>query len=366
MTCRFASDGLVARRQTATTHAGGGRSLLRDWLSSLVLATVVANGSMTAAEARTLEAVKARGYVNCGVSENTPGFSTVNSDGVWSGIEVEFCAALAAAVLGKKDAVKFRALTASDRVKALSDGEVDVLLRTTAWTLSRESELGIRFVGVLFHDGQGFLVPRGHAISSVLELSGASICVLPGTSGERGVTDFFSRNGMRFQLITSDKWDRLVKAYAAGGCTVLTGDLSLLAVERSQLANAADHMLLPEMISKEPLGPWVKSGDEEWFSIVRWNYVALLAAEEMGIARGNVETMRDSKQLDVRRFLGLEANLGEPLGLARDWAFAIVKQVGNYAEIFERTLGQDSPLRLERGLNALWTKGGLMYAAPLR
>ncbi len=241
-----------------------------------------------------------------------------------------------------------------------------MLTRATAWTLTRDTELGARFIGVLFYDGQGFLVPRGHAITSVLELSGASVCVLPGSSGERGVTDFFGQRKMRFQLVTSERWEELVKTYATGGCTALTGDVSLLAKERSHFAAAKEQILLSEMISKEPLGAAVKSGDEQWFSIVRWNYNALIAAEELGLTSGNVDMMKSSTMLDVRRFLGLEADLGAPLGLARDWAYQIVKQVGNYAEIFERTLGAGSPLKLERGLNSLWSKGGLMYSAPLR
>jgi general L-amino acid transport system substrate-binding protein len=313
-----------------------------------------------------LDTVRGRGYVNCGVGDAIPGFSQVNARGQWSGMDVEFCSALAASIFGSKDAVKFRNLAAADRFKALEDGEVDVLMRATAWTLTRDTELGARFVAILFYDGQGFLVPRGHAISSVLELSGASVCVLPGSSGERVVSDFFGQRKMRFQLVTSERWNELVKTYAAGGCTVLTGDTSLLAAERSHFVAATDHLLLPEMISKEPLGPAVKSGDEQWFSVVRWNYMALIAAEELGLTSANVETMKASTSLDIRRFLGLEADLGEPLGLARDWAYQIVKQVGSYAEIFDRTLGHASALKLDRGLNNIWTKGGLMYAAPLR
>ena len=335
-------------------------------LATLAVFAMFAFEPAVAAKKPTLEQVKARGYINCGVSDNAPGLSQVSPQGDWSGLEVEFCSALAVAVLGKKDAVKFRALQSADRFKALKEGEVDVLLRGTAWTLSRDTELQVRFAGVLFYDGQGFLVPRSHAVSSVFELSGASICVLPGSSGERAVSEYFSRNKMRFQLITSDRWEQLVKAYGAGGCTVLTGDLSLLAVERSRLANAADHVFLAETISKEPLGPAVRTGDDEWFSIVRWNAMALVAAEELGLTSSNVEAMKSSPEIDVRRFLGEEANLGQPLGLARDWAYQVVKQVGSYAEIFERTLGQASPFKLDRGLNNLWTKGGLMYSSPFR
>ncbi len=340
--------------------------LTRILAAALTLLAIAFAGPALAAKKPTLEQVKARGYINCGVSDNAPGLSQVSAQGDWSGLEVEFCSALAAAVLGKKDAVKFRALQSADRFKALQLGEVDVLLRSTAWTLSRDTDLQVRFAGILFYDGQGFLVPRGHAVSSVFELSGASICVLPGSSGERAVSEYFTRNKMRFQLITSDRWEQLVKAYNAGGCTVLTGDLSLLAAERSRFPSPADSVFLAETISKEPLGPAVRAGDDEWFSIVRWNTMALIAAEELGITSSNIESMKGAPGLDVRRFLGEEANLGQPLGLARDWAYQVVKQVGNYAEIFERTLGQATPFKLDRGLNNLWTKGGLMYSAPFR
>ncbi len=313
-----------------------------------------------------LEVVKARGYLNCGVGGDLAGFSQVNGKGQWSGLDVEFCSAMAASIFGSKDAVKFRNLTAADRFKALQDGDVDVLMRSTAWTLTRDADLGAQFAGVLFYDGQGFLVPRGHAISSVLELSGASICVLPGSSGERRVNDFFGQRKMRVQLVTSESWNHLVQTYAAGGCTVLTGDISGLASERSRFAMPGDHLLLPEIVNKEPLGPAVRRGDEQWFSLVRWNYMALIAAEELGLTSGNVDSMKSSNQLDVRRFLGLEADLGAPLGLARDWAYQIVKQVGSYAEIFDRTLGAGSALKLDRGLNNIWTKGGLMYSMPFR
>ncbi|HMN37996.1 MAG TPA: amino acid ABC transporter substrate-binding protein [Hyphomicrobium sp.] len=342
---------------------------LKRWLSAaavagggLALGAPVASGAPLA----TLDAVKARGYINCGVGENSPGFSQVDSNGRWSGLEVEFCSALAAAVFGNKSNVKFRALQTSDRFKALQEGEVDVLLRATSWTLTRDSDLGARFTSVLFYDGQGFLVPRSHAVTSVLELSGASICVLPGGSGERAVAEYFTRTKMRYQLVTSPRWEDLVQAYVSGGCTVLTGDISLLAHERSKLASPGDHALLAEQISKEPVGPYVRSGDEDWFTIVRWTMMALVAGEEMGLTSSNAAGMERSSYIDVRRFLGLESNLGQPLGLARDWAMQVIAQVGNYSEIFERTFGKGTPLGLERGLNNLWTKGGLMYAAPFR
>jgi general L-amino acid transport system substrate-binding protein len=333
---------------------------------ALSAAFALAAAAPSTAAAAALEAIKDRGYINCGVGEAAFGLSEVDKGGVWSGIEVEFCSALAAAVFGDKSAVKFRGVTAADRFKALEDGEVDVLLRQTAWTLTRDVELGARFVDVLLYDGSGFMAPRSHSIASVLELSGASICVLPGSNGERAVTDFFNARKMPYQLVVSENWDHLVRTYAAGGCTVLTGELSLLAAERSRLANPAEHALLPELVSKEPLGPFVKRDDDSWFSVVRWSLMALISAEELGITSANVDAMKSSPLIDARRLLGLEADLGAPLGLARDWAYQIVKQVGNYAEVFDRTLGETSPYKLDRGLNQLLAKGGLHYAAPFR
>lgn len=345
------------------------KSFFARWLGVCVLALAclpLSPSAGVAASVSTLETVKARGYINCGVGDNAPGFSEVDDRGQWRGIEVEFCSALAAAVFGNKNSVKFRALQAADKFKALQEGEIDVLMRATSWTLSRDSDLGVRFTNVLFYDGQGFLVPRVHAVSSVLELSGASICVLPGGSGERTVSEFFSRSKMRYQLITSPRWEDLVKAYASGGCTVLTGDVSLLASQRSRMSQGSDHALLAELISKEPIGPFVKSGDDGWFTIVRWTVNALIAAEELGLSSSNVSGMEGSSYQDTRRFLGFESNLGQPLGLAKDWALQIVRQVGNYGEIFDRTFGHASAFKLDRGLNNLWTKGGLMYAAPFR
>jgi general L-amino acid transport system substrate-binding protein len=262
--------------------------------------------------------------------------------------------------------VKFWPLSANDRFKALQNGDVDVLARGATWTLSRDTELGARFAGVLFYDGQSFLTRRGNAVASALELSGASICALPGAMGEQGVAEFFGAQRMRYQIVAQDNWDDLVKAYSAGSCTVLTGDVSLLAVARSQLKTPADHIILPELITKEPLGPAVRQDDAQWFAVVRWTLMALIEAEELGLTSDNVDAQRAATQPSVRRFLGLEANLGQALGLPRDWAYQVVKNVGNYGEMFDRNLGSKSELRLSRGLNNLWTKGGLMYSMPFR
>lgn len=333
---------------------------------ALLLYMLNGAGSAFCDPATTLDAVKARGHVVCGVSNNTPGFSEVNARGEWRGFDVEFCSALAAAVFGDKTAVKFLSLTPNNRFKSLQDGEIDVLLRETSWTLTRDSELGARFTSIIYYDGQGFVIRRSHSIASVFELSGASICVLPGSSGQQAVADFFAPKEMPFKIVTMERWDDLVKAYLADDCTVLTGDMSLLAYERSRFPSPGEHMLLPELISKEPYGPAVRGGDDQWFSIVRWTSMALVDAEELGLTKSNVDAMKSSKIMDVRRFLGIESDVGAPLGLARDWAYKIVKEVGNYGEIFDRTLGEGSTLKLDRGLNRIWTKGGLMYAAPLR
>jgi general L-amino acid transport system substrate-binding protein len=319
-----------------------------------------------AAETTTLEAIRARGYLLCGIGEAQAGFSKVSATGERSGLDAEFCTALASAVFGSKDAVKFWPLSANDRFKALQAGDVDVLARGATWTLSRDTELGARFAGVLFYDGQGFLTRRGNAVASVLELSGASICALPGAMGEQGVAEFFGAQHMRYQIVAQDNWDDLVKAYAAGNCTVLTGDVSLLAEARNKLKLPADHMILPELITKEPLGPAVRQDDAQWFAVVRWTLMALFEAEELGLTSANVDAQRASTEPSIRRFLGLEANLGQALGLPRDWAYQVVKNVGNYGEIFERNLGMRSDLKLARGFNNSWTKGGLMYSMPFR
>jgi general L-amino acid transport system substrate-binding protein len=319
-----------------------------------------------AADTTVLDAIRARGSLMCGIGEPQPGFSNVSADGQRTGLDVEFCSALAAAVFGSKDAVKLWPLSANDRFKALQAGDVDVLARGATWTLSRDTELGVRFTGVLLYDGQGFLTRRGNAVASVLELSGASVCALPGAMGEQGVANFFGTQRMRYQVVSQESWDDLVKAYSAGSCTVLTGDLSLLAEARSKLKVPADHIILPELITKEPLGPAVRQDDPQWFAVVRWTLMALIEAEELGLTSANVDAQRASTDPAIRRFLGLEANLGQALGLPRDWAYQVVKNVGNYGEIFDRSLGAKSDLKMARGLNNSWTKGGLMYSMPFR
>jgi general L-amino acid transport system substrate-binding protein len=340
---------------------------LRCLLTAVLgLGALAAPVGTAAAETTTLDTIRARGYLLCGIGEVQGGFSQATPAGERSGLDVDFCTALASAVFGSKDAVKFWPLSANDRFKALQSGDVDVLARGATWTLSRDTELGAHFTDVLFYDGQGFLTRRGNAVASALELSGATVCALPGAMGEQGVAEFFGAKRMRYQIVAQDSWDDLVKAYAAGSCTVLTGDVSLLAVARSKLATPGDHMILPELITKEPLGPAVRQDDAQWFGVVRWTLMALVEAEELGLTKENVDAQRAATEPSIRRFLGLEANLGQALGLPRDWAYQVVKNVGNYGEIFDRNLGAKSDLKLARGLNNLWTKGGLMYSMPFR
>lgn len=323
-----------------------------------------ANAASTASNQ--LDAVKSRGVLNCGVDADAPGFSKVDRQGQWHGLDVEFCAAIASAVLGDSKAVKYFAINAGDQYKLLASGDVDVLMRASAWTLSRDTEFAGRFVNVLYYDGGTFLARRSHSITSVLELSGASVCVLGGSAGQKAVVDFFDSKKMRYQLVISDRWEQLVQIYADAGCTVLYGDQSALADVRQTMASPGEHAILPELITKEPLGPVIRTGDERWFSIVRWVLMAMIAAEELDISKDTVGDVGPASPLDVRRFAGIEIDHGAPLGLSREWALQIVRQVGNFKDVFERTLGAASPLKLERGMNALWRNGGLLYAMPIR
>lgn len=322
--------------------------------------------AVSKADAATLDDVRSREHIVCGVTDGAPGLAETTANGAWRGLDIEFCEALAAAVFGRRDAVRYRVVSPANRYQVLAAREVDVLPRANGMTLSRDTEHGVRFVGTLLHDGQGFLVRRGHTVASVLEMSGASVCVMAGSSAQQGFERYFQTRKMRYQLVAAPQWTETVKAYAEGACTLLTGDLTVLAAERSRLADAGDHVILPELVAKEQLGPVVRQDDERWFSIVRWTLEALIAAEELGISSQNIDSLRNSALADVRRFQGQEADLGRPMGLGRDWSYQIVKQVGNYGELFERNVGLGSPLALERGVNNLWTKGGLMSAAPLR
>jgi general L-amino acid transport system substrate-binding protein len=320
----------------------------------------------SAASAQTLSTVKQRGVLNCGSNGTLAGFGLPDAQGRWTGLDVDFCRALAAAIFNDVSKVKFVPLTAKDRFTALQSGEVDVLARNTTWTLSRDTSLGLNFTGVNYYDGQGFMVRKALKVNSALELNDAAVCVQQGTTTELNLADYFRANKMKLKTVTFATSTEAVKAYDAGRCDAYTTDASGLAGERLRLAQPDDHVVLPEIISKEPLGPAVRHGDDQWFDIVKWVHFAMVNAEELGVTQANVDDMKKSDNPDIRRLLGAEGKFGEALGLSDDWAYRIVKLVGNYGEIFERNVGQGSPLRIARGLNALWKKGGLQYAPPVR
>ena len=320
-----------------------------------------------AAGAGVLDDVRAAGKLKCGVSQGLPGFSNTNDAGEWTGIDVDYCRALAAAVLGDSEAVEYVSLSAKDRFTALSSGEIDVLSRNSTWTITRDTDLGVTFTGVNYYDGQGMMVPAGLGITSALELDGATICTNTGTTTELNITDYFTQHGMSFQLVALENSDEVVAAYGAGRCDVFTTDRSGVAAERLKLADPEAHVVLPETISKEPLGPSVRSGDEQWMKISRWVLNGVIEAEEYGIDSTNVEEMKGSNNPAVQRLLGVNGNdYGAPLGLGADFIAQAVMQVGNYGEMYERNVGPNTPLKLDRGVNNLWTKGGLMYAPPMR
>ena len=333
----------------------------------LGLGILTAAVAMTsAARAGTLDAVKSRGELICGVNTGVPGFSAPDDKGQWKGLDVEYCQVLAAAVLGDKSKVKYVPLTSKERMAALQTGEIDVLSRNTTWTMSRDVSLGIRFVGVDYYDGQGFLVKKSLGVKSVKELSGASVCVLSGSTTEMNLADYFRFNKMTYQAVVFDNHDQTLQGFMSDRCDVLTSDQSQLYGLRSKLPDPGKAMVLPEVISKEPLGPVVRQGDEQWFSIARWALFTWVNLEEAGVTSKNVDAMLKTTSPDVKRLLGVDGDMGAKMGIANDYPVKIVKQVGNYGESFERTMGQGSPLKIARGLNALWTKGGLMYGPPIR
>ena len=335
----------------------------RLFLSAVFGAAVAVSG---AASAGTLDDVKARGVLNCGSNTGLAGFGQPDAQGNWNGFDVDMCRAVAAAVFGDGSKVKFIPLSAKDRFTALQSKEVDLLVRNTTWTSSRDTSLGLNFTGVTYYDGQGFMVRKKLKVNSALELSGASVCTQQGTTTELNVADFFRSKNMKFEAVVFATSDETIKAYDAGRCDAFTTDASGLYSERLRLANADDHLVLPEVISKEPLGPAVRHGDDQWFDIVKWTQSVLVNAEEMGVTKANVDQMKTSTNPDVKRMLGTEGDFGKSLGLNNDFAVGVIKAVGNYAELFERTLGTGSPLKIARGVNQLWNKGGLQYAPPIR
>ncbi len=321
---------------------------------------------VSSAHASTLQQVKARGFLQCGVNHGLPGFASSDGNGNWTGMDVDTCRAIAAAVLGDPDKVKYTPLSASKRFEALRAGQVDILSRNTTWTMTWDTKLGLNFAGVTYYDGQGFIVRKKLGISSALELSGATICIQKGTTSELNVADFFNSKRMPYKLASFEKADETVQAYDGGRCDVFTSDASQLYAMRLGLTEPDDHMVLPEIISKEPLGPVVRQGDDQWFNLVRWTCFALLNGEELGVSSKNVDDMTQSSNPAIRRLLGRDGDFGKMLGVDNEWAYRIIKTVGNYGEIFDRNVGEGSPLNIARGVNALWSKGGIQYAPPIR
>lgn len=332
---------------------------------AVISAVLFASGANAEGES-TLDKVKKAGVISCGVSTGLPGFSNPNAEGQWEGIDVEFCQAMAAAVLGDKSKVKYVPLTAKERFTALQSGEIDVLSRNTTWTLQRDGTLGLNFVGVNYYDGQGFMVKKDLGVNSALELDGASVCVQSGTTTELNLSDYFRSNGISFKPVVYDTYDATVKGFESGRCDTLTTDQSGLYASRIKLADPNSAVVLPEIISKEPLGPVVRQGDDNWFNIAKWTLNTMINAEEFGITQANVDEMVKSKDPNIRRILGQDGPKGTGLNLNDDWGYQIIKQVGNYDESFQRTVGEGSPLQIQRGVNALWTDGGILYAPPIR
>ncbi|ARU54270.1 MAG: amino acid ABC transporter substrate-binding protein [Pseudomonadales bacterium] len=315
----------------------------------------------------TFDAVKKKGFLQCGVSTGLPGFSNQDDKGNWKGIDVDVCRAVAAAMFGDASKVKYTPLNAKERFTALQSGEVDLLSRNTTWTLTRDTSLGINFAGVNYYDGQGFMVKKSLGVKSAKELDGATICIQAGTTTELNLADYFRAQGMKFNPLSLDTSDATAKAFDAGRCDVLTSDQSQLYALRIQLSKPESAVVLPEVISKEPLGPAVRQGDDEWFNLVKWSLFTMLEAEDLGISSKNVDQLkRSSKNPSHMRVLGVTPGMGEKLGVPDDFGYNIVKQVGNYAEIFDKNVGEGSPLKISRGLNALWKDGGIQYAPPVR
>jgi general L-amino acid transport system substrate-binding protein len=318
------------------------------------------------AAAQTLRKVQDRGTLACGVSQGIEGFSQRDDTGTWSGFDVDFCRALAVAVFNDSGKVSFVPLSTQDRFSVLRAGEIDILSRNSTWTLSRESSLGLMFAATTYYDGQSFMLRKSANVETALDLGGSTICVAIGTTTEHNLADYFRVNGMKYEQVGLSAPAEMVQAYQSGRCSVLTSDSSQLYAERAKLPVVADHVVLPELISKEPLGPAVRQGDDQWLLIVKWTHFAMIAAEELGVTRSNIDAALNSTKPDIKRLVGTQDAFGEQLGLTRDWAAKIVRHVGNYGEVFERNVGSRSRLGIPRGINALWTHGGIQYAPPIQ
>ena len=332
----------------------------------LAAAAVVGFSTAAFSQAKTLDAIKARGSLNCGVGTGLAGFGQPDDKGAWTGLDVEFCRAVAATVVGDPQKVTFKPLSAKERFTALQSGEVDVLARNSTWTITRDSSLGLSFAAINFFDGQGFMVKKSLGVKSAKELKGASVCVQTGTTTELNLADFFRSNKLDYKTVVFEKNDEVVAAYDAGRCDAFTTDASGLYAERLRMKAPDEHVVLPEIISKEPLGPVVRQGDSQWFTIVKWVHYAMLNAEELGVTKANVDEMAKSANPEIKRLLGSEGDFGKGIGLDNDWVVKVIKAVGNYGESYERNVGTGSRLKIDRGLNKLWNAGGLQYAPPIR
>lgn len=331
--------------------------------SAFAISSLIAISTVNAG---TLDSVKKRGSLTCGVSTGLAGFSQKDEKGVWSGLDVDVCRAVASAVLGDASKVQYKPLTAKERFTALASGEIDVLSRNTTWTHTRDTSLGINFAGTNYYDGSSFMVMKNLGVKSATELDGANACIQAGTSTELAIADYFRQNKMSYKAVTFDTSDQTRQGFESGRCDFLTSDGSQLAALRIGLKNPADAIILPEVVSKEPLGPAVRQGDDQWFNIVKWSLNAMIEAEEQGITSANAKDKISSGSPANKRLLGAEGELGANLGLSADWAYQIITQVGNYSESFERNVGMESPLKLERGINASWRNGGILYAPAMR
>jgi general L-amino acid transport system substrate-binding protein len=332
-----------------------------------VVALTLSTALAVSATASTLKDTVKQGYLKCGINTGLPGFAEASSNGKWHGLDVDVCRAVAAAVLGDANKVKYVNLNAKERFTALQSGEIDLLSRNTTWTQTRDASLGLNFAGVNYYDGQGFMVHKSLGVKSALELDGASVCLQAGTTTELNLADYFRSHGMKYKLVSYDTNEQVLKGYETGRCDILTSDQSQLYSLRVKMKNPANSVVLPEIISKEPLGPVVRQGDDEWFNIVKWTVFGMVSAEEKGLTSKNVDKLKaSSKDPEVRRMLGLEGNMAQNLHLSKDWLYNVIKQVGNYGESFERNVGKNTPLKIKRGLNSLWTKGGLQYSPPFR
>lgn len=340
--------------------------MLRQCLGAVAGFAFIVAAPIGASAQTTLEKIKARGQIVCGASLGVPGFSYPDDKGTWTGFDTDMCRALAAVIFDDPNKASYVPLSSKDRMIALQTGTIDVLSRTTTWTSSRDAGQGIAFTAINYYDGQGFMVRKSLGIKSAKELNGATICVSQGTTTELNLADYARTNGIKINVLNFIDTNETAKAYEAGRCDGYTTDMSQLAANRLKFAKVDDHVILPEIISKEPLGPWVRRGDEQWFALVRWTLFAMLNAEELGVTQANVSEMLKSNSPEIKRLLGTEGNMGEQLGVTGDWVVRIIRHVGNYGESFERHLGPKTRIGLARGSNELWSKGGLQYAPPIR